>query len=716
MQSNLEYALAYARIGWSVLPLHWIMDGSLCSCGDAECRTPGKHPLTRKGVKECSRDPDVIAGWWSKWPSANVGAATGAVSGITVLDVDPRNGGEAPTGMPDTPMAITGGGGQHYVFAYYRNVPGKLGAGLDVKGDGGYIVVEPSNHISGGTYNWDSMSSPLEGVACAHFPTNLLPASATASTHAGVAFLPPSEVNAIRSALSFINPDEREDWIAVGQALKSSDAGDQAFGLWDEWSKGSDKYDPSDMRKRWASLDGDRTGIGSIINRAKARGWVPAPSLDVPVVAPTTAAADLSNREPAPALLYRPPGVMQDVVDWINRTSRYRQPLLAVSAALSLTATAMARRYDFDGARTNLQQFIVAPSGSGKDHSRNAIKVALEAANLGHRIAGEEIKSGSGLYWRAKENPDAIFLLDEFGHTLAACNSPNAGSHQREIMTAMTKLYSSTGTTVRGAEYADQKARPRADVEFPCLNIYCTTTQGQLYSAFSSSQAMSGFLNRFLLIETETPDPEEDFDKAALKPVPEHILKWLRTLANPKGQGNLEGTPISPIKCVADSTATHLLREFSIECRELKEAAKAEGERELWVRAAEYAKKVALVVAGGINAEKTVVTGEAASWGIAYVRHWTRYMQFVAATKIADSPHEALRRAIWESLARRGEEGIAKGSLHRYCRAYASAPTWEREEALKALTEDRQIETRMVKAARGPAAAVLVALDRDGDA
>jgi hypothetical protein len=72
----VQAALEYARRGWRVLPLHSVIDG-VCSCGDKECGSPGKHPLTRNGSKDATVDEETIRRWWTEAPEANVGIATG---------------------------------------------------------------------------------------------------------------------------------------------------------------------------------------------------------------------------------------------------------------------------------------------------------------------------------------------------------------------------------------------------------------------------------------------------------------------------------------------------------------------------------------------------------------------------------------------------------------------------------------------------------------
>jgi len=161
----VSVALGYAHRGWPVLPLHGIQVG-LCTCGSAECDKPGKHPRIRsgKGHSAATLDQEKIDVWWKQWPTANVAIRTGAPSGLVVLDVDTAHGGESSlttllgeAALPVTPVVRTGSGGRHIYFAHparrIRNAVG-LRPGLDLRGDGGYVVAPPSLHASGGRYEW----------------------------------------------------------------------------------------------------------------------------------------------------------------------------------------------------------------------------------------------------------------------------------------------------------------------------------------------------------------------------------------------------------------------------------------------------------------------------------------------------------------------------------------------------------------------------------
>lgn len=165
-QDHRAAALAYAALGFPVFPLHHVTSAGGCSCGTHECRDTGKHPRIPNGLLGATCDSGRVASWWQRWPEANIGLRTGSVSGLWVLDIDPDFHGLdsfdhlEDTNGPMTPTwcVETGGDGLHLWFrlgsALIRNSVSKVGPGLDVRGEGGYVIVPPSSHRSGQTYRW----------------------------------------------------------------------------------------------------------------------------------------------------------------------------------------------------------------------------------------------------------------------------------------------------------------------------------------------------------------------------------------------------------------------------------------------------------------------------------------------------------------------------------------------------------------------------------
>jgi hypothetical protein len=154
--------------------------------GKACDRRPGKHPRTQHGYLDGSTDPEVIREWWRRWPDANIGIVTGKVSGNLVgLDIDPAHGGDVSLAelerqygaLPNTWIVRTGGGGYHHYFIVPEGIEvrcstGVIAPGIDVKGEGGYLVAPPSLHQSGNRY--ELLEASIPPVLCPEWPLTLM--------------------------------------------------------------------------------------------------------------------------------------------------------------------------------------------------------------------------------------------------------------------------------------------------------------------------------------------------------------------------------------------------------------------------------------------------------------------------------------------------------------------------------------------------------------
>ncbi len=153
----LEAALEHARRWWQVFPCHPTGHQPLDGTKDAH---------GRGGFHLATTDEDQIRTWWTRWPEAAIGLRTGRASDLFVVDIDPRHGGDSSLDrlesdhgpLPQTLESQTGGGGRHLFFRWPgRTVPcstGRVASGIDVKGDGGYVILPPSAHASGRSYCW----------------------------------------------------------------------------------------------------------------------------------------------------------------------------------------------------------------------------------------------------------------------------------------------------------------------------------------------------------------------------------------------------------------------------------------------------------------------------------------------------------------------------------------------------------------------------------
>jgi putative DNA primase/helicase len=167
MSQALEHAVRYAALGWRCFP---IVEGT-------------KKPTIKAWPEQATVDRTALTRWLANGKAYNLAVATGAGSGILVLDIDPRHGGDDSLSnlidrygpLPDTVECLTPSGGRHLYFRYpketeIRNSVSKLAPGLDIRGEGGYALLPPSK-IGGGSYEWEASSDPLEGYPVAQCPS-----------------------------------------------------------------------------------------------------------------------------------------------------------------------------------------------------------------------------------------------------------------------------------------------------------------------------------------------------------------------------------------------------------------------------------------------------------------------------------------------------------------------------------------------------------------
>lgn len=188
-EAAIEYATKYK---WAVFPVS----------------ETTKKPLTPHGCKDAKKTVGAIKHWWKKWPNAGVGIATGAASGLIVidLDVDENKGIDGRESMrdwerihgelPETVQAITGRGGSHLYYSYsgtdIKNRAGIL-EGIDIRGEGGYIIAPPSTHPNGTEYQWEY---PPEEYEVAEMDETVREFLAIGRKHSSKKFTVPKQIQA----------------------------------------------------------------------------------------------------------------------------------------------------------------------------------------------------------------------------------------------------------------------------------------------------------------------------------------------------------------------------------------------------------------------------------------------------------------------------------------------------------------------------------------
>lgn len=272
--SNIDYALAYASMGWHIFPVWSCNDQGICHCKfGGKCKSAGKHPhgeLAPRGHLDATKDEATIKRWYGSDSDAGIGVACDR-SGLVVLDIDPRNGGleslaklEADFGpLKSNCVADTQGGGVHRIFRADKTqlpYPSTLGPGLDIKHHG-YICVEPTQGRKG-LYKWRDGHKPQSAGEITPAPmcftqinSKLVLADNTSNFKPGSVIVAPQVYIELQLALTFIPPEigYSDGWFKILQGLSRLHDVDLAHELARKWSLRSTnpKHTESDFEHKW---------------------------------------------------------------------------------------------------------------------------------------------------------------------------------------------------------------------------------------------------------------------------------------------------------------------------------------------------------------------------------------------------------------------------------------------------------------------------------
>lgn len=174
----------YSKLGWKLLPCHGITNGK-CNCGDLhhDSSDAGKHPLLTDWNHKSTGNSETLNEWFGAHTGNNV-AVNCRASGLVVIDIDPRNGGDESFlqlenwldgEIPETLTVLTGEyfihgvrtRGRHLYFKaqegdqFYKDFSKQGFKGIDIKFNG-YVLLPPSKHVSGVDYVWDKNLNPFK--------------------------------------------------------------------------------------------------------------------------------------------------------------------------------------------------------------------------------------------------------------------------------------------------------------------------------------------------------------------------------------------------------------------------------------------------------------------------------------------------------------------------------------------------------------------------
>jgi hypothetical protein len=688
----LNAALRYAELGYAVFP----------------CAPGGSAPLTNNGFHGATIDPEQIEAWWSAQPSANVAIAT---AGLLVVDVDPLDDGSPNAWLNDepekllalaaAPTAITPRGGRHHVFhkpvgKTWRCSTSVLAPHVDIRTDGGYIVVAPSRRREG-SYSWledseldvgpDRLPEPpawlvaaLDGVATTS-PTS--PRVATGAETANP--IPQGQRNATLARLGGNMRRVGMSRAEIAAALLQTNK-----------DRCSPPLSPREVERIAASVaryEPDQVAVALAENH-----WD-----QMYAETPPDEEADAKDPGPIADELLRVPGFIDAVTEYTLDTAPYPERVLAFCGALALQAVLAGRKVrDPMGNRTNLYILGLANSGVGKDHARKVNQRILYEAGLADCL-GNSFASGEGIEDRLFVQPAVLYQVDEIDGLLLRVSQARDARHE-QIVSMLLQMYSSaSGVYVMRAK----AGRERTVIDQPSLSIFGTAVPKQFYEALSRRLLTNGFLARMVILECRRRGTgREDGDC----PVPASILdtaRWWAEFRPGAEPGNLNQWHPDPRLVPQTDDARAQFRQLREQADEAYARAEADGDTmamAIWARAYEKARRLALVYACSANHVDPVIGPEAVAWAGSFVDHQTRRMLFMAGCHAAESEFDAKRKRLLEVLAQwRGQHGDEWMPFWRINRRLPWSSR-EHEEVRATLLEQRLIEARIVQTRGRPGA------------
>jgi len=716
--------------------------------------------------RHCERDTtDNEIDVWGDWPDAGIGIAAGRVIGIDIdVLADPHLAKRievlARELLGDTP-ALRIGRAPKRLLVYRADQPfkGFKRPPIEVLGLGQQFIAYGIHPDTGQPYDWPLES--LAEIAIDDLPT-INEAQAHAFADAAIALVPPEmrparllqpggrdhsagpggeqrgTLEAVTAALRFIANDDLDydSWVRIGLAIKGA-LGDDGWPLFEAWSGQAPKHVPETTVKAWQGLKPTRIGAGTLYQLAFKAGWEPASTLQLngalvmngahpakeflemldstkPMLGPVTVAhKKVAPKLPQPTLMpsgwHQVGGVIADMMQLMDRSAKRSQPVLALGASLAAVGALMGRKYrTASNIRSNLYVVGVAESGAGKNNSRLVINELLRRAGLLQYLGGNKIASGSGLLNALSRQPSPLFQLDEFGMFLsAAVDRKRSPRYVCEILDLLTELYTTSGTTYFGIEYAQSQAdAAHRAIHQPCVCVYGTTTPVHFWQALQAANVADGSLARFLILQSEQDFPDSNKDFGTIDP-PQGLID--RLLLIHQGGGKLSGnlsdiggvdqvspTPrVVPMSDKAKAAFKVLDRDLLNDLR----ASHGSGFASILARIEENATKLALIRAVSRDAVDPQIQEEDAEWGILIARHCANQTIREASMRVSENVIESNHKRALLILQDAAPEGMTRSEFTRRTQFMDGR---QRDSVLQTLLDAQFIEVAMIQGTRRP--------------
>lgn len=623
-RSPLHHAAReYAQKGWRVFPL----------------KQGSKKPATPDGFKSATRDLRQIDQWWLENPRYNIGIATGEV---VVVDIDPSAGGS--DWLIDHPEEVdnlqlgeiqrTPRNGLHYVFACgdwpsLKCSAGRIGSGVDVRANGGYLAVTPSVTVDG-RYSWNSGSIPLVDEL-PHLPDELGQLIADRTVENDFAAMSGKESLQKISCRHdyFLEIANRLRGIGVWPDVVQRLIKDVNRSMLVEPRQDNDEFDREIQRMM------NPPGVIA----AEDMQWIL--GLESRISGDTYSWIDSM------------PQVFRDACSYYESICSLYQPELFLGAFITATATAIGQTWhSHTQVSSNTYVLGLCPTGCGKEHTRKAVRNLLQAAMLGDHCSSGKMSSDSSIYSTLGLSNPHLKLSDEFGLLLERCSKPGENPLSARIIDAFLQLYSnSDDSQFSGIEYADVKQRK--EIPFPLLSVYGTGTPATFWPSINNVMFQNGLLPRTVVIQGRD-NPDTRSPKFGAIP-PESVVAMLRGCAR-KRDSVLAGETRNPRETMptGDRVPDQLLA-FAEDCR--KKINDEDAVSLMWVRANENAHKLAMVHAVWRDHESPVMDQADIDFACGLVVESINRFESLAADNYHETATQAAIGKVYKIISRRCHSG-----------------------------------------------------------
>lgn len=392
--------------------------------------------------------------WTNQFPYANYAIVTGR--SVIVVDADSE---EAVQFMESgavgrTPWKVKTAKGKHYYFQPHKSVDIRNSVNskikIDLHGHGGYVVAPGSTHSTGVKYEWEKDPSwPINSI---HDLPCLTEEDLITINEFNDSSKPPAGNIGFNLKDYFHNK-------ADGNPVQEGERNKSAVSLVGQYlSAGMDLHTIKQILSEWDKSNEPPLGKGELNTciasmvathlRNHPHDVVPV----YPIIAKPPSTEDIPNK--MPDHLYNMPGVLGDVVKYLNATAARKQPALAIQSALALGSVICGRYY-----RTNKNNFSslyflnIAKSSSRKEHGKKMVEKILEAADLGPLISGSGYTSAGAVFSELLSRPLHISIIDEFGKLIESSQRTN-NSHKDEAITQLVECWGRCDGAMRPPSYS----------------------------------------------------------------------------------------------------------------------------------------------------------------------------------------------------------------------------------------------------------------------